>query len=118
MSKISHVEFMGSDGAGQQKFYSQVFGWKTEEVPGFNEYYMVNEDAGISAAVGKGPEQNPSYLTVYIDVESIDDTLAQVEQAGGQTIMPRTVIPDVVTFAMFADPAGNVVGLSEADSGD
>ena len=28
--------------------------------------------------------------------------------------MPRTVIPNVVTFANFADPQGNVVGLVES----
>ncbi|NND01419.1 MAG: VOC family protein [Acidimicrobiia bacterium] len=117
-NKIVHIEFMGADGAGQEKFYSDIFGWDTEEVPGFNHYYMVSEEsAGQTAAVGQGPEESPSYLTVYVEVESIDDHLAKIADAGGQTIMPRTVVPDVITFAMFADPAGNVVGLTEAGSG-
>jgi predicted enzyme related to lactoylglutathione lyase len=30
--------------------------------------------------------------------------------------MPRTEIPEVVTFALFSDPAGNLVGLVEADA--
>jgi predicted enzyme related to lactoylglutathione lyase len=30
---------------------------------------------------------------------------------GGKTIVPKTEIPNVVTFAQFADIEGNVVGL-------
>ncbi len=117
-NKIVHIEFMGADGAGQQKFYSDVFGWATEEVPGFNHYYMVSPDSAGApgAAIGQGPEDSPNYVAVYVEVDSIDDHLAKIGEAGGQTVVPRTVIPDVVTFAMFTDPAGNVVGLTEAGS--
>lgn len=116
--KISHIEIMGADGDGQEKFYSSVFGWKTEAVPGFDQYYMVSTDSAgePGAAVGKGPEDSPSYLTVYIEVDSIDDALAKIEGAGGRTVTPRTEIPDIVVFAMFLDPAGNLVGLTEAGS--
>lgn len=119
-NKISHIEFMGADGKAQEKFYSEVFGWATEAVPGFDEYYMVStESVGEpGAAVGKGPEDSPSYLTVYIDVDSIDDYLAKIGDAGGQIVTPRTVIPDIVTFAMFTDPAGNLVGLTETSAAE
>lgn len=112
-SKITHVEFMGADGDKQASFYKDIFGWESEGVPGFDQYYMVSSDIGVGAAVGKGPEQSPSYLTVYLDVDDIDETLARIEGSGGSVVMPRTVIPGVVVFAMFTDPAGNVVGLTE-----
>lgn len=116
-NKIVHIEFMGADGKAQQKFYSEIFGWDTEEVPGFNDYYMVStESAGDpGAAVGTGPEDSPNYVAVYMEVDSIDEHLEKINAAGGHTVVPRTVIPDVVTFAMFTDPAGNVVGLTEPD---
>jgi hypothetical protein len=31
--------------------------------------------------------------------------------------MPRTVIPDMITMALFSDLDGNTVGLVEAGSG-
>ena len=119
-NRIAHIEFMGADGAGQQKFYSELFGWHTEEVPGFEHYYLVGTDSAgePGAAVGQGPETGPNYVTVYIEVDSIDDHLARIGAAGGSTVMPRTEIPGVVTFAMFNDPAGNMVGLVEADAAD
>ncbi|MFQ5555430.1 MAG: VOC family protein [Acidimicrobiia bacterium] len=114
-NKIVHWELMGPDGEALTGFYGDLFGWKATAVPGFDGYHLVEaEDADIGGAVGKGPEEAPSYLTIYIEVDSIDDHLAKVADAGGKTIMPRTVIPGTVTFAMFADPAGNHVGLVEA----
>jgi predicted enzyme related to lactoylglutathione lyase len=35
---------------------------------------------------------------------------------GGKTVIPVTEMPDVVTFAQFADPDGNVVGLYRTPS--
>jgi predicted enzyme related to lactoylglutathione lyase len=85
-------------------------------VEGFNEYHMVDSDGvGLGGAVGQGGEEMPNYLTLYIEVPDINAHLERVGEAGGSTIMPRTEIPDTVTFALFADPAGNVVGLVESD---
>jgi predicted enzyme related to lactoylglutathione lyase len=114
---IVHWEMMGPDGDAQKDFYSSIFDWSFQATEGFEGYYMTDaESAGVGGAVGKGPEEMPSYLTLYVQVDSIDDTLAQVSAQGGATVMPRTEIPGVVTFAMFADPAGNVVGLVEAET--
>ncbi len=114
-NKIVHFEMMGPDGEKQADFYRRIFGWETTQAPGFDGYHLVDaEDAGVGGAVGQGPEQMPNYLTVFVEVDSIDDHLSDIEAAGGSTVMPRTVIPGTVTFAMFADPGGNVVGLVEA----
>ena len=115
-SPIVHFEIMGADGAGLKDFYAKLFDWNTEPVEGFNEYHMVDSDGvGLGGAVGQGSEEMPNYLTLYIEVPDINVQLERVGEAGGSTIMPRTEIPDMVTFALFADPAGNVVGLVESD---
>ena len=114
---IVHWELMGPDGDAMVEFYSKMFGWSPQGVPGFDNYYMVDdEQAGLGGAVGTGPEQMPSYMTFYIQVDSIDDHLAQIGGAGGSTVMPRTVVPGIVTFALFSDPAGNTVGIVEAET--
>ncbi|NIO58611.1 MAG: VOC family protein [Acidobacteria bacterium] len=114
-NQVGYFELMGPDGETQRDFYASLFGWELEAVPGFDAYYTVGGDSiGMGGGVGKGPEGNPSYCAIYIEVDSIDDHLARIEAAGGTTVVPRTVIPDTVIFAMFADPAGNVVGLMES----
>ena len=45
-----------------------------------------------------------------------DDALARVESCGGSVVLPRTVVPGVVTFALFRDPAGNLLGVAENGS--
>lgn len=113
--QVTHWEIMGPDGKALRDFYRDLFEWNLETVPGFDQYYTVSGDetGGSGGAVGKGSEEMPSYLTIYLGVDDIEAHLARIEAAGGRTLMPRTEIPDVVTFAMFADPAGNVIGLTE-----
>jgi hypothetical protein len=31
-------------------------------------------------------------------------------------VVPRTVIPGMISFGMFRDPAGNLIGLVEAET--
>jgi uncharacterized protein len=50
---------------------------------------------------------------LYMGVADIVTSLKQIEGAGGQTVLLRTVVPGVVTFALFSDPAGNRLGLVE-----
>lgn len=114
--KIVHWELMGRDGAELKKFYGELFDWTLEAVPGFGDYYMTNaEETGLAGAVGQGSEDMPNYHIMYIEVPDIDAHLGRAEAAGATVVVPRTVVPDTVVFAMFTDPAGNLVGLVEPD---
>ena len=116
-NKIVHFEIMGADGATLAGFYRDVFGWSPEGMEGFEGYHLVSEeDTGVGGAVGQGAEEMPSYLTVYLGVDDIDTHLDQISAAGGTTVVPRQVVPGVVAFALFRDPAGNVVGLAENET--
>ena len=42
-------------------------------------------------------------------------SLGDAERLGGKVVMPRTAMPDV-TFGVFEDPEGHVIGLVEARS--
>lgn len=115
-NKVVYFELMGPDGDAQKDFYSGVFDWDLQAVPGFGAYYTAEADSiGMGGGVGQGPDHGPTYATIYIEVDNIDDHLSRIGEAGGSTVVPRTVIPDTVTFAMFTDPAGNVIGLVEPD---
>jgi predicted enzyme related to lactoylglutathione lyase len=64
---------------------------------------------------GIGPAQGPNQVTFYIEVDDLQGTLTQIELAGGKTVVPVMEVPGVVTFAQFADPDGNVVGLVKSE---
>ena len=113
---IVHWELMGPDGYKLAAFYNELFDWEGTAAEGFDGYHIVDaEKTGVGGAVGKGFEHMPSYVTIYIQVEDINEHLAKIEGAGGATVTPRTEIPEVVTFAFFSDPAGNTVGLVEEE---
>jgi len=115
--KIVHWELMGPDGDKQRAFYSALFGWNLEGVPGFEGYYMsAADETGIGGAVGQGNEHMPAYQTIYVEVDSVDEHLGKAEANGGTIVAPRTVVPGTVTFGLFSDPGGNLVGLVEAET--
>ena len=115
--KIVHFELMGPDGDKLAAFYGDLFGWKLAPTPGFDAYNMTDaEETGIGGAIGQGNENMPQYQTIYVQVESVDEHLAKAEGAGGTTVVPRTEVPGTVTFGLFTDPAGNMVGVVEEET--
>lgn len=112
--RVSWFEIMGANGTALQQFYSDVFGWQLQKAPGDVNYAMLTgEGGGIGGGIGDA--QHGSYVTVYIEVDDPQATLAEIEQKGGQTVVPVTEIPNMVTFARFRDPEGNVVGLVKSE---
>lgn len=107
---VVHFEVAGSDGARLQKFYGDLFDWQINTDNPMNYGIVDNGGEGINGGISESP--NGPHLTWYVQVASIDDTLQNAEANGGKTVMPRTEM-EMVTFALLADPEGNVVGLVE-----
>jgi predicted enzyme related to lactoylglutathione lyase len=111
---IVHFEILGKDHAAIKAFYASQFDWEMNDV--MDGYTLVmTAEGSVDGAVGTPPEGMDRMLAIYVQVDSIDDALAGIEKAGGKTVVPRTIIPGMVTWAQFADPAGNVIGLTEAE---
>ena len=115
--KIVHWELMGPDAEKLGTFYSDLFGWDLQAYPGMDGYNVVDgEQSGIGGAVGSGNEHMPSYQAMYIQVNDVAEHLDMAAAAGGSTVLGKTVVPGVVTFGLFNDPAGNLVGVVEAET--
>ncbi len=85
-----------------------MFGWKINADNPMG-YGMVEGSGDIGGGIGAG--EGMQHVTVYIRVGDLKAYLSKVERLGGKTIVPPTEIPNMVTFALFADPEGNKVGL-------
>ena len=111
---VVHFEVLGRDASALRKFYSEAFGWQLGPVDDSPlEYSMVHQKAqgsGIDGGIGKAP-QGPGHVTFYVGVDDAQAALDKVERLGGKTIQPPVQVPGGVTFALFADPEGHVVGL-------
>jgi predicted enzyme related to lactoylglutathione lyase len=55
-------------------------------------------------------------VNVVVDVDDLQKYLDKAVSMGGEVVTPITEIPDMVTWAEFRDPSGNVIGISLADS--
>jgi predicted enzyme related to lactoylglutathione lyase len=67
-------------------------------------------EGGIGGGVGAS-QDGATKVTVYIQVDDLAAYLKKAERLGAKTLVPPTEIPNMVTFALFADPEGNAVGL-------
>lgn len=115
---IVHVDFSANDPAAAGQFYSEVFGWKTQQPPGFGGYTMFQAEGGPGGGFAQvGENTRPGSVTIYIGTDDIDATLAKVEASGGKTVMPKSPIPGVGSMAVFTDPTGNAVGLFSEQQG-
>lgn len=126
MPKVVHFEIPAEDLERAKGFYGSVFGWQldTMPMPSGGEYtsvmttpvdeqtQMPTEPGAINGGMMVRDDTTPAPV-ITIDVESIDDALAQVESNGGSTVRARTAIPGMGAFAYFKDPEGNVMGLWE-----
>ena len=105
--KVVHFEVVGKDGPKLMQFYGQLFGWTG----------MVDAaESGIGGGINAAQEGSDGHLTFYVGVDDLQATLDKAESLGGKTVMPPMEIPNVVTFAMFTDPEGHLVGLVDNSS--
>lgn len=100
-----------------KKFYASVFGW--EYVPQVPTMGMIanigghcpTPTTGIGGHINSLGHEPHTYVTVYMQVDDITSTLAQIGKAGGSTLVPKTEVPGMGHFAWFKDPEGNCLGL-------
>jgi predicted enzyme related to lactoylglutathione lyase len=138
---VVYFEVNGLQGAGLAKFYSELFGWDVHTVPEMN-YATVDTRAGrgINGGFGQTLEGQPAYVTFFVAADDVQSVLDRAESLGGRTVVPVTAQPNVATrwrrsrwasthrrrsltfmppeiptFAHFADPQGNIIGVITGD---
>lgn len=107
-----HFEILAEDGEGLKSFYSEAFGWNIDSDNPMQYGMVEREEGGIPGGIGGLFEEGyPGHLTIYIESDDLDASLAQIEELGGKTVSPEMEVPGGPTIAQFTDPAGNLVGL-------
>jgi predicted enzyme related to lactoylglutathione lyase len=116
---IVHFEIPSDNIERANKFYSDLFGWKMEKMPGPMEYWMFATSANskgeqtISGGVIERKMSNEP-ITIYIGVNSVNDYAKKVEKLGGKVIKPKTEVTGHGWFAVCMDTENNIFALWEA----
>ena len=112
------VDLSTTDVGAAKAFYSELFGWETEDVPTpmGPAYTMASKDGLTVAGIGPQPpgmaaQGVPSMWNSYVMVQDLDAICAAVGGAGGQVVMPPMDVMTQGRMAMVMDPTGAVVGV-------
>jgi uncharacterized protein len=112
---ISHWELMVADLAKGKEFYSTIFDWEIDD-SSYPDYSLIKTGAEPGGGMMVKPDMAPSHaLNTYFQVDDVDVTLAKAVAAGGTMIAPKTAIPGIGYWAMFADPDGIPIGILQGE---
>lgn len=109
--RFGWYELMTSDTQAAGKFYSNVVGWTTQEMPSPDGTpYTTFNLGGVGMA---GMLQMPGHVgwVGYIVVDDVDAHIEKVVAAGGKLFRPATDIPGMLRFAVLSDPQGAAICL-------
>jgi predicted enzyme related to lactoylglutathione lyase len=120
---VVHFEIPADDVEKLRKFYSELFGWKIERMPGPVEYWGIAtvpvdekgmpQRPGVNGGMMK--RQNPEHKPVnYIAVESVDEYVKKIEALGGRVIAPKMEVPGIGWWALALDPEGNQFAILQS----
>lgn len=115
-NSFCHIELQTDDPSKARDFYGNLFRWQLEELPmGNHVYTMVKPGEGPGGGIMQKPAREaPSAWLVYVQVDSVEQTVALARKLGGTVHVDRTAIPNTGVFAILADPTGAPFGIWEA----
>ena len=113
-SPVVHYEIRAADPDAARAFYGKLFGWTfpTAVEPGYT-YVETGETGGIPGGIGRA-QQGMGHVTFFVRVDDVAAALAKATTLGANVFLPATHVPGV-TFGLFADPEGHVIGVSKND---
>jgi hypothetical protein len=112
---FAHLELTTDDLKAAQTFYTKVFGWKLNEMPGMN-YTMIDVGgSGVGGGMQSKPmPEAPTGWMPYVQVESVKASVDRAIKAGATATLPYQEIGDMGAIGIFSDPTGCSIGVWEA----
>jgi uncharacterized protein len=98
--------------AKTKEFFGNLFDWKmTDSGPAT----MIDTGGIVTGHITSLGHEPHTFTHFYVEVDDVKAYLDKAVGLGGKTIVPPIDIP-TGTFAWFADPEGNTVGLWKSKS--
>ena len=95
----------------QGAFYTNLFGWKTDQMKGGGNMpytILLAGETGVGGMYGLTPEMGPipSHWMPYFAVADLGASTARASSLGATTIMGATEVPNMGSFVILKDPQG------------
>jgi predicted enzyme related to lactoylglutathione lyase len=102
MRRVVHFDIPADHLERAKQFYSSVFGWELADMPEMDytvvkttpvdeQTQLPSEPGAINGGMYRRSADTPSAPVLMIDVNSVDDSLKEIEAAGGRVLRPRTL---------------------------
>jgi len=112
---VVHFEITGKDARKLQDFYGKLFDWKIDADNPMSYGMVEAGEGGIGGGIAATDDGSAGWVTFYVEVDDLQAHLRRAKGLGGKTVVPVTTVPDMVTFALLADPEGHVIGLVKSE---
>jgi predicted enzyme related to lactoylglutathione lyase len=124
MNPVVHFEMPAENRKRMADFYTEVFGWKTNQLGEDMGNYVLattidSDEKGMPKKPGainggfyqKTNDKPAQYPSLVIAVDNIREHMRQVEKSGGKVLGEPMNIPGVGLYVSFFDTEGNRVGM-------
>ena len=106
-----HIELETKDLKKSKKFYTGLFDWKLEEIPGI-DYTIIKVGEGTGGGMMMKPDPGiPDMWLPYIQVEDVAASTKKAKSLGASIAKEVTEVPEMGWFSVIMDPTGAAFGL-------
>lgn len=106
-----HVELNTTDMKKAKEFYSKLFDWKLEDMPGA-DYTMIKVGEGTGGGMMPNPVPGaPSFWLSYVLVDDIEASTKKAQSLGGKVMRDITEVGGYGQFSVIVDPTGAAFAL-------
>src|ERR1051325_3586165 len=99
---LSHFEIYADNPDALARFYTSLFDWKVEQMPG-NDNYKLVQTVGINGGIMKRPDSKAPNVINYVSVESLDGALERAGKLGATVMKGKQPVPGMGWFAILSD---------------
>lgn len=106
-------ELATPDPARARDFFGELLGWTLE--PEESGYGVIKNSGALNGGIRPPQDGEPTHWLVYFTVESVDDAIVKIREAGGSVIAGPVTTP-VGRVAAVGDPQGAAFALFEGQT--
>jgi len=106
-----HLELMTTDLAKAKSFYTGLFDWQLEEIPGM-DYTLIKVGEGTGGGMMQSVQPGaPSSWLAYVLVDDAAVATEKARNLGATVCKEVTEIPGIGWFSIITDPTGATLAL-------
>ncbi|MFL6530239.1 MAG: VOC family protein [Chthoniobacterales bacterium] len=93
-------------------FYQRLFAWTLSKANSLGYRELKSGVKGsVDGGVWPAPGGEGNFVQLFVEVEDVDQCIAEAEKLGGKVLMPKSVLPDGDVMAVLQDPTGLSFGV-------